>query len=75
LAGGRGPPAPVEEGRVQGTASGTADRQQAPQVVQTSEERKGRATELVKGPKDDDERTVVKVNYVIPVRVDRFVSY
>lgn len=75
LAGGRGPPAQIEEGWVQGPAPGAADRQQAPQVVQTSEEREGWATELVKGPEDDDERTVVQVSYVMRVRFDRFVSY
>lgn len=72
MAGGRGPPAPVEKGRVQGPAPGAADRQQAPQVVQTSEEREGWAKEFVEGPEDDDERTVVQVRYVTRVRVDRF---
>lgn len=64
LAGGRGPPAPVEKGRVQGPAPGAADGQQAPQVVQTSEECEGWAKELVKGPEDDDERTAVQVHYL-----------
>jgi len=75
LAGGRGPPAPVEEGRVQGPAPGAADGQQAPQVVQTSEEREGWSAELVKGPEDDDERTVIQVRYVTRVPLRSFVSY
>jgi len=64
LVGGRGPLAQTEEGRVQGSATRTAKRRQAPQVVETPSEERGerRPTELVKSTKDYYERPFVQVS-------------
>lgn len=63
LAGGRGPLAPAQEGRVPGTAAGTAaGRRQAPEVGET-EDGEGRTQELAKGPEDHHERAFVQVTY------------
>lgn len=61
LAGGRGPPAPAEEGRVQDAAARTAARRQAPQVVEKPEGPEGRSAELAESPEDDHERPAVQV--------------
>lgn len=74
LAGGRGPLAPAQKGRVQGSAAGTADRSQAPQVVETAEERERGPAELVKGPQDDNERSTVQVRSLYSTTIGTFTS-
>lgn len=60
LAGGRGPPAPPEAGRVSSGATGTAARRQAPKVVETKGS-EGRTAELAESAQNDHERPAVQV--------------
>lgn len=64
LAGGRGPRAPAQTGRVPGQATGPAAGRQAPQVVQAARGRRrqqGWTEELAEGAEDHDERAAFQV--------------